>query len=343
MHVIVGLNVGGAELMLKRLILQNTEGLNETVVVSLTSLGVIGESLRKNGVCVHALEMSSVRHFPITLWRLIRLVRQYRPAIVHTWMYHADLLGGLAARLAGSSTVIWCIRCTTIPQGPLSLTYWLVRLCALLSYCIPRRIICCAHAAKDVHVKLGYAVRKMAIIPNGYDFTVFDGRLGSRDKARIELGLSADEIVIGTVGRFDPIKDYHNFVTAASTVAAERSNIKFLMVGRENEWSNDSLRGWIESKRLKQKFVLTGQQLNVAHFFSAMDIFCLSSACGEGFPNALAEAMAMGLPCVVTRVGDAAEILGCDDFVVPVKDSASLADALLRMCNLTTGDRKNPW
>lgn len=338
-HVIVGLSTGGAEMMLKRLIESDPATIPSTIIVSLTTLGPIGALLRAKGVRVHALGMLSVMDSPIILWRLFRIIRQYRPGIVQTWMYHSDLLGGVAARLAGSCTVVWGIRCTAIAQGPLSITFWLVRLCAILSHIIPHRVICCAESAKDVHINLGFSMHKMTVIPNGYDFSVFDRHLNSRIHSRMELGFDDHEIVVGAVGRFDPIKDFKNFVTAASIVVAKRASLKFLMIGRNIEWSNPALREWIESVGLVKNFQLVGEQSDVPYFLSAMDIFCLSSACGEGFPNVVAEAMAMGLPCVVTRAGDAAEIVGADDFVVPVKDSVSLSAALLRMCDLAPEQR----
>lgn len=325
--------------MLKRLIESDPDAIPNTVVVSLTTLGAIGEALHAQGVRVHALGISSALNFPMTLWRLARLIRQYRPAIVQTWMYHADLIGGLTARLVGSCRVVWGIRSTTIPQGPLSFTYWLVRLCAIGSHIIPHRIICCAKSAKEAHIRLGYAAHKMTVIPNGYNFSIFDRHLNSRGKARFELGFDVDEIVIGAVGRFDPLKDFHNFVIAASKLAATRGNVKFLMIGRNIEWSNHTLRGWIDGAGLMKSFHLVGQQTDVAYFLSAMDIFCLSSV-NEAFPNVVVEAMAMGLPCVVTRAGDAADILGDDSFVVRVKDSMALADALRRMCDLNPVERR---
>jgi glycosyltransferase involved in cell wall biosynthesis len=254
-------------------------------------------------------------------------------------MYHADLLGGVAGRIAGSCSIVWNVRATAIPQGAMSITFWLVRLCAMCSYFIPDRIICCAHSAKTAHIKLLYAAHKMTVIPNGYEFSAFELDLQSKIRGRLELGFNDSDIVIGVVGRFDPLKDFHNFVTAASLVAAPRGNVRFLMVGLGNEWSNATLRGWIESAGLVKRFHLVGQQTYVAFFLSAMDIFCLSSA-NEAFPNVVVEAMAMGLPCVVTQAGDAADILGDDGFVVPVKDSVSLADALLRMTDLDPVDRK---
>lgn len=339
LHVIVGLNVGGAETMLKRLIESKSELIPETIVVSLTSLGVIGEHLRARGVRIFALNMSSALDFPIVLWRLTRLIRRYQPTIVQTWMYHADLLGGAAARLAGCRCVVWNIRSTSIPQGALGATFWLVRLCALFSHLIPDRIICCANSGKAAHIKLRYAARKMTVIPNGYDFIALEQDLDSRLRVRRNLGVNDSDVVIGVVGRFDLLKDFQNFVTAASYVAARHDDIVFLMVGRGNDWSNTRLRGWIKDVDLEKRFRLVGQQSEIVGFLSAMDLFCLSSV-SEAFPNVLVEAMAIGLPCVVTRAGDAADILGDDRFAVPVSDSASLGDALLRMCRIDQGGRK---
>jgi glycosyltransferase involved in cell wall biosynthesis len=339
-HIIADLNVGGAETMLKRLIEVDPPNMPGTVVVSLTSIGDIGETLRARGVIVCALGMSSVLDFPVILWRLFRLIRQYRPRIIQTWMYHADLLGGLAARLAGSRAIVWGIRGTNIPQGSFSVTFWLVRLCAVFSYFIPDKIICCAKSAKAWHVKLGYAGKKMVVVPNGYDFSASDLHLKSRVKARAELGYGENEIVIGAVGRFDPLKDFQNLVVAASYLCVIHGNVKILMVGRNIEWSNNILTGWIESAGLAKEFQLIGEKTDLPYFLSAMDVFCLSSS-SEGFPNVVVEAMAMGLPCVVTRAGDAAEIVGDGKFVVPIKDSIALSNALSRMCDLKPEERKN--
>jgi glycosyltransferase involved in cell wall biosynthesis len=111
------------------------------------------------------------------------------------------------------------------------------------------------------------------------------------------------------------------------------------MVGRGNDWSNSTLRGWIEDAGLVDKFKLVGQQSDVPYYLSAVDVFCLSSV-NEAFPNVVVEAMAMGLPCIVTRAGDAADIVGDERFVVPVSDSVALTDALLRMCQLDPVNRR---
>ncbi len=339
LHVIVGLGVGGAELMLQRLVESDPAGPHASVVVSLTSLGGIGESLRARGVTVHALGMSSPLDAPRALWRLVGLLRRHRPAIVQTWMYHSDLWGGAAALLAGRFPVVWNVRSTDIPQGMFSVTYWVVRMCAVASYFLPGRIICCSESARMAHVRLHYRASLLTVIPNGYDFADLQFLADARCTLRGELDVGPEATLIGVVGRFDSLKDFGNFVSAAARVAAIRGDVHFLMVGRGNDWTNKTLRGWIRGAGLELRFHLVGQQSRVAPYLSAMDVFCLSSV-SEAFPNVVVEAMAVGLPCVVTRAGDAARILDDEDWVVPTGDPDSLAAALLRACALDPAGRR---
>ena len=340
LHIIVGLRVGGAELMLKRLVDSAREDLSHNqIVVSLTSIGEVGIQLQKDGIVVHAIGMRSALNLPAAILRLVQLIRNENPDVIQTWMYHADLIGGIAARVAGKYPVIWCIRSTTIPQGILSFTYWLVRLCGLLSHLIPSKIICCANTAKSAHLQLFYPEKKIKVIPNGYDFKPLLEKISSSQESREKLSIKENEIIIGVVGRFDPLKDFYNFISAAAIIASQRKGVKFLMVGRGNEWSNPTLRHWIEEAGLAELFLLVGQQTDVPYFLSAMNIFCLSSV-QEAFPNVVVEAMAMELPCVVTRAGDAADILCDERFIVPVNNSKALADSLLKVCELSSHDRQ---
>jgi glycosyltransferase involved in cell wall biosynthesis len=339
LHIIVGLNVGGAEMMLKRLVEHDPFSSKNSEVISLTTLGDIGSGLRARGIQVHSLNMSSFWHAPLGLWRLIQLIRQFNPAIVQTWMYHADLLGGIAAWLAGRYPVVWNLRSNLIPTNPFSIPFWLIRLCAICSHVIPSRIICCASPAKNTHLEMGYPLDKITVIPNGYDFSLHEKDEVTRIAARTQLGLDDRDIVFGVVGRFDPLKDFETFISAAALVAVKCETAKFLMVGRDNHWQNSTLNNWIQKAGLADKFILVGQQVHVAYFLGAMDIFCLPSR-NEAFPNVLVEAMALGLPCVATQAGDAAEILGDSDFVVPIRTPSALAAALLQMFNLDAQDRR---
>lgn len=324
--------------MLKRLALSfHGHRTYEHCVISLTSIGTVGMQLRNAGIDVRSLDMSSAAAFPVAIWRLFLLIRALRPAIVQTWMYHADFVGGLVGRLLGCK-IVWGVRSTGIPQGRGSLTWWLVRLNAICSYFLPHRIICCAVSAKEAHVAIGYTSKKMVLIPNGYDFSDLSPSLADKALVRKRSGFKESDIVIGIVGRFDALKDFQNFVRAAKFVALECPEARFLMVGRGLDAENPVLRGWIADEGLNEKFSLAGEQSLIHSYFAAMDIFCLSSK-QEAFPNVVVEAMAVGLPCVVTNAGDAASIVGELGWVIPVENSVALGGGLVRACQLPAAKR----
>ncbi len=332
LHIIIGLNVGGAEIMLKRLVqssLGNKGLANE--VVSLTQLGVIGIQLENMGVRVTVLNIKSIFSAPYAFFKLVKIIKNSKPSIVQTWMYHADLLGGLASFFAGNRNIAWNIRGSSIPQKNLSLTGVLTKLCAILSYKLPKKIICCAEAARSSHVIKGYAQSKMVVINNGYDMGDYHPR-EVREAARLNLGISEDTIVIGIVGRFDVLKDYNNFISAANELLKEFSNIKFLMVGKGLDNENHELTKIVKNDNTLDSFLLMGERNNVNKYLAVMDIYCMSSS-KEGFPNVVCEAMAMQIPCVVTNAGDAKNIVGDTGIVVPIKDSSALALGLKTMIN----------
>lgn len=338
LHIIVGLNVGGAESMLKRLIESDTASIPSTVVVSLTSLGVIGESLRSRGVCVHALGMSSALSFPIALWRLAKLIRQYQPNIIQTWMYHANLLGGLAACLAGHRNIVWGVRRTSLSLSDSAQTVLVMKVCALLSRWVPKKIICVAEAARQAHVAAGYDAARMVVIPNGFDFSHFTATMEQRIALRWACRFSEGDVVVGCLGRFHPDKGQDNFVKAAAIVADSHSDVKFLLVGRDCDANNHKLIGWLNEYGLQDRFALLGERNDVPVCLAAMDVFCMPSRT-EGFPNGLGEAMAMGLPCVATQVGDTAILAGETAVMVPAQDEQALARGLLEVISLSEEQR----
>lgn len=327
-HVIIGLGVGGAELMLKRLVegLNGQEGMQHSVI-SLTGLGVVGDQLQGAGIKVTYLEMSNALSLPITFFRLRRELKKQQPDIVQTWMYHADFLGGLAAMSLGIKNIIWGIRTTDVTLGRSKLTVALRKLCAWLSYSVPKVIICAADAGRKVHEQVGYDPSKMQVIPNGFDLDKLKSTPEQRQALRTELGFTEEHKVIGSVGRFNPIKNQQLFVEAAALVAKQHENARFMMVGRDNTWDNAELVGWIKQHNLQEKFALLGERSDVPICFSAMDIFCLHSKT-EGFPNVLGEAMAMGLPCVSTDVGDAGFLLKNVKYLVS-NEKKSISDVLI--------------
>jgi glycosyltransferase involved in cell wall biosynthesis len=337
--VIVGLEVGGAELMLQRLI--GVEGESRGVrhsVVSLTDIGAIGRLLQKAGIEVQALEMRSAAAIPRVLFELSRLIRREQPDIVQTWMYHADLVGGLAARIAGNRNVIWGVRTTDVEAGGTPTTTFVRHVCARLSRSVPRVIVCAAEASRRVHADVGYDNSRMVVVPNGFDLSRLEANAVQRAELRAQCGFMKDDLVVGILGRFNPAKDHENFVKAAGLLAPSHPNIRFLFVGRGLHAANKELRDWIAKTGFQDRFILLAERSDVAVCLAAMDIFCLSSRT-EGFPNVVAEAMAIGLPCVVTNVGDAAMLVGETGVVVPKEDCTALAEGLAQLIAMSPSAR----
>lgn len=333
-HVIVGLNVGGAELMLKRLLESHiAQPGHEYSVISLTDLGVIGPQLTAIGVPVVALGMRNALDIPRVLYLLTRIFGMSRPDVVQTWMYHADLLAGLAARMAGIKSIIWGVRTTDLSDGGKKATILIRKICALLSKSLPRIIVCAAEASRRTHVALGYDQKRMIVISNGFDLSRLNSTLEQRETIRSVAGIKSDDIVIGSLGRFNPVKDHANFIAASKALADKYSNLRFMLIGRDLEYSNMALMKLISSTGHAERFILLGERQDVAACLKAMDIFCLHSRT-EGFPNVLGEAMAMGLPCVTTDVGDAAYLLKGNGVVVPPRNSQALANGIEEMLDL---------
>lgn len=339
-HVIVGLNVGGAEMMLRRLVeMQRAQGKwTEHHVISLTTVGVIGKELQERGVAVTALGMRSAVQAPLAFLRLVRHLRRLRPDIVQTWMYHADFLGGLAARFAGARKIVWRICTTDVAKGGSRLTVLLRWVCARLSHRVPHTILCVAEAARRVHLAVGYCEERIIVLPDGFDMERLQASVEETAQLRQACGFDSDTVVIGTLGRFNRVKDQENFVRAAGLIALEYPSVRFMMVGRGCDSANPALMSWIASTGRTDRFVLLGERGDAPICLAAMDIFVLSSRT-EGFPNVLGEAMAMGRLCVTTDVGDAALMLGEHGIVVPPEDARALAKGVTQMLTIPQQER----
>lgn len=337
LHIITGLGPGGAESMLKRLILSDPSTLSDKIVVSLTALEVIGKELCAQGVEVHAMEMSSVLGFPGKFFQLCKLIKQSKPDIIQTWMYHADLLGGLAARLSGFKNIIWGIRIQSVPANNPK-TALVVKISALLSRWIPKKILCVAESAREEHIKYGYDAERMVVVHNGFDFSHFTVSQAQKSVLREECGFSSEDFVVGWLGRFHSEKGQENFIKAAKIVSVKYPKTKFLLIGRRCNAENATLMGWLTDVGLQDQFVLLGERRDAPACLAIMDLFCMPSS-NEGFPNALGEAMASGLPCVATEVGDAAVLASDTVIMVPPENEQALAEGMLKIMALSREQR----
>jgi glycosyltransferase involved in cell wall biosynthesis len=199
--------------------------------------------------------------------------------------------------------------------------------------------VCAAQASLINSQAAGYAADKLMVIPNGFDVAQLSQSLGAGQAIRQGFGLSTGTCVVGCLGRYNPAKDHANFVAAAGVLAHRFPQARFLMVGRGLDAGNPALMQRIEATGFPERFVLLGERADPAACLDAMDVFVLSS-CTEGFPNVLGEAMAMGLPCVSTDVGDAALLMGNRQWLVPARDSEALADRLAELLTLPEEERQ---
>lgn len=327
LHIITGLNDGGAEAVLHRLCTHDIS--HRHVVVSLMDEGKYGPLLRAAGVEVYCLNLPRGQIRPGALWRLWRLLRQLKPDVVQTWMYHGDLVGGVMARLAGIRPVVWGIRHSTLVPGKSSPnTLRVARLSARLSRRVPQCIVACAERAVEVHTELGYEGSRMVVIPNGYDLANFAPNDAARRSLRQEWCIPEGHALLGMVGRFDPQKDHANLLTALGQLQEAGSSFHCVLIGTEVTPDNTQLRELITRHGLEGRVHLLGRRDDIPAVMNALDLHVLPSSFGEAFPNVLAEAMACGTPCVTTEVGDAARIVGKTGWVVPPSNPGRLAEAL---------------
>ena len=298
-------------------------------VVSMLPAGLMAEPLRAAGIPVHSLQIRRGVPDPRAIFRLRRIVRNFSPDLIQTWMYHADLLGGVVGALE-KRVVVWNVRHSNLDRHTNSTSTLLAaRVCALTSRRVPRAVIYCSHAARETHEAIGYDSPLARVLPNGFDLARFAPDAEARRQARAQLGVGPGQTVIGLVARYHPQKDHRTFIEAARRFGSRR-DVMFVMVGAGIHDGNRSLTAQVAAAGLGSRVRMLGERDDVHAVMQAFDI-ATSSSVGEGFPNVIGEAMACGIPCVVTDVGDSARLVGDTGLVVPPSDPVALAEGWRRM------------
>ncbi len=339
LHVITGLDVGGAENMLLRLITHTDRSSVQQEVISLTSLGVIGQRLEAMGIPTHVLQIRGPLGLFKGLSRGRAIAKKFAPDVIQSWLHHADLFSlGLKA-LGFIGPLIWNLRCADLNVADVpGRNRFLVRILARLST-FPSCVVANSFAGKLSHTAVGYHPRRWEVIGNGFDVVRFAPDAEARRRSRAQWNVASDAPVIGIVGRYNKVKGFPVFAKAASLFLQDFPHARFVLVGTNLDGANSELVSLLKQADILRAAILLGQQHDIAGVMNGLDLLA-SCSTTEGFPNVIGEAMACGVPCVATDAGDSALIIGADESVVAIGDTVGMAAAWKRHFELPPQERQ---
>jgi len=338
LYIITDLNIGGAENLLFRLLSKLDKDKYNPVVISIASKGKIGKKIEKEGIKVFSLNINSfISLFPGIL-KLFYRIRIINPRIIHTFLVHSALLS-LIAKMKYSSTIIWNIFSSDLSYKSNNyLTVIVIKICALLSKFVPDKIILDSKSSYKAHKKAGYNDKIMKVIYNGIDTKIFYFNDKVRKTYRNKFFPNNNELVIGLIARYHPVKGHDVFIKAAGLLSQQINNVKFLLNGRGVNEENIELMKLINNQNIKNICHFSNEDLDILEFLSACDIL-VSSSYYESFPMMICEAMSSRIPCVVTNVGDCAKIVADTGIIVDKGDSIAIAKSLVKLINMNKESR----
>ena len=334
------LNVGGAQ----RQVIELATGLDKSTYAVTVVTFYSGGQLSPEVAAVPGVELLSMNKrgrwdvIPFFV-RLVATMRALRPDVLHGYLGVPNLLCASVKPFLKGTRLVWGVRASYKDlkryDWLTSLTFGLER----LSSRFPDLIIANSEAGKEFYASQGFPASKMVVVANGIDTERFRPDPEAGKGLRGQWGLGVSDLVIGLVGRLDPRKDHVTFLQAAAILSRERSNARFVCVGDGPTAYKKELRELGDSLGLKDRLLWTGARSDMASVYNALDILSSSSSFGEGFPNVVGEAMACGVPCVVTDVGDSRKVVGETGIVVMPGDPSRLAEAWKELLDLPESQR----
>lgn len=341
LHIITGLLTGGTELALYSLLAGKLGSSFENMVISLMDEGEVGSRIVKLGFPVQSLHLIQGRtgFSPSALFRLRQTVKRYRPDVIQGWMYHGNLAATAGGMFHRSLPVVWNIRQSLYDiNREKRITRLAIQGNRLLS-CHPQKIIYNSILSRQQHEQYGFKQQAGTILYNGFNTDKFKPNSDTGRLVRSELNIPRNALVIGHIGRFHQMKDHKLFLESIEQIMTKREDVHVIMIGAGVDKNNSLIQ---ETGNIfgSHRLHLMGRVDCVEKYMTAMDLVCQSSW-SEAFPNVIGEAMASGVPCVVTDVGESATLVGTAGIVVPPENQRELTQALTSLLNLEREGLKN--
>jgi glycosyltransferase involved in cell wall biosynthesis len=267
--------------------------------------------------------------------RLRQELRRLKPDVLHCYMVEPSVFGLIIGRMTKVPAIVWGVRASNMDYSKYQRVNWLsFKVAAVLSR-YADLIIANSEAGRKYHTKMGYSPQHFVAIPNGIDAELFRPCVTARIETRTQWCLTRGEFVVGVAARLDPMKGHLTLLRAAKNACGRVAHLRFVCVGSGPESYSAELHAHANQLGLADRVLWPGECDDMRSIYPAFDTVCSSSSFGEGFSNAIGEAMACSVPCIVTDVGDSATVVGNTGFVAPPNDPLALADAIVKMSTLS--------
>jgi len=330
-HISTGLETGGAEVQLRRLLSELDKQKFEMMVISLDKETYLADSIRELGIPVQSL---TLKQNPLNIRKAYSLLKAFNPDVIHGTMYEGGVVGTIFSKfLPKKPPVIWTVHepLEHYDKEPIRKRMQL-RLWGLMSK-MPACLMYVSHLNQEQHLDWGFDNTKAIVIPNGVETSRCFPNKPKGLEVRKSLGIPEKAFVIGKIARFHRQKNHIGFLRSAAILAKKHPDVHYMLVGTNVDENNQELTALRDELGLQDRVHMIGNRQDIPDVVNAFNLATLTSF-GEAFPLTLGEAMVSEVPCVATDVGDNDYIIGDTGFITPVNDDKAMAAAWQKMVEM---------
>ncbi len=342
-HIITGLDKGGAENALFKL-LKTMKNSYDLEVICLGNEGFYSNKIIDLDISIHYLNLKhSIFSFFLGIFKIKKILKNLKPDIVQTWMYHADFIGGIASSLSNIQKIYWTlVTSNTKPSFLGKKTFIIVCMCSILSYFIPSKIISVANSAIKSHKKMFYNPKIFHFIPIGFEKNKFLKKdlFNSTHLELIKKNKLDGSLIIGHVARWHHYKNQKLLIELLSNLQMKGINFFCVMIGNQINQNNGDLKYYLSKFKINDSNILLLEQVdNINIYMQQFDLFILTSL-GEGMPNVIGEAMSNSVPCISSDVGDCKDLISDTGWIFESNNINQLVNSLIKALKLKSNKEK---